>query len=83
VTDRTVLALSVLPAPTVLLVATAPLHDVFSTGIELVSVQWWPVLDTTSGPWFWVHTHYEYGLVPVGLFLLGRYVLTAIEPFRT
>jgi signal transduction histidine kinase len=83
VTRGSVLALAVLPAVTLALVALGPDPPLHYTSVGIQRVDGWPVADLALGPWFWVHALYEYGLILFGVFLLARYALGTLEPFRT
>ncbi len=83
VSRTAVLGLGALPAVTLTLVALAPNPPLHYTSVGLQRVGGWPVADLAVGPWFWVNAYYEYGLILFGVFLLARYALGTLEPFRT
>jgi PAS domain S-box-containing protein len=74
--------LAVEPVVTLGLLFTNGAHGLYYTGVEVISVQGAPVLSTTGGPAFWLHTAYSYVLIAVALLLLVRFALTAEGLYR-
>jgi PAS domain S-box-containing protein len=72
-TGPRLLALSVIPVLTIVVVATNGTHGLFWRQIALVEG---PVLTSEHGPWFWVHFTFVYGL------LLLTTVLVLVEGLR-
>jgi signal transduction histidine kinase len=70
VTPATVASLAVVPLLTVVLVATTRSHGLFYTSLEIVEVGPLATVVGDSGPWFWVHTAYSYGLLALASLLL-------------
>lgn len=69
-TRRWLLVLCLSPALTLLLVFTNEAHGLIWTEVGLDSSGPIPVLTTTHGPWFWVHSLYSYVLIITGAILL-------------
>lgn len=63
VTPRRAGQLLIVPAVTLLLVATAGFHDLIYTGVSLEPSTLGTNLVTERGAWFWVHTAYSYALL--------------------
>jgi diguanylate cyclase (GGDEF)-like protein/PAS domain S-box-containing protein len=70
VTRRNVILLFIIPALTIFMVVTNPLHHFYysSTGVDTSGL--FPMLALTRGPWFWVHTTYSYIMLVTITFLL-------------
>ena len=83
VTPRTVGALLVFPALTVLVLASTLEHGLFYAGFETRTVAGMAILETVRGPWFWAFAVYGWGFLALGSFLLvyGGYRLPAL--YRT
>ncbi|WP_178915097.1 histidine kinase N-terminal 7TM domain-containing protein [Natronomonas gomsonensis] len=73
VTGRQLAGLFVVPALSLLLLATNPVHGLFFAGVERSTMAGTVVFETTAGPWFWVHSLYSYALLGGGTLLLVRF----------
>lgn len=73
-TRRTVAALSVVPALTVLLTWTNPWHGLVWTQNVVVPVDGLALVRESFGPWFWVFLVYTYALLTVGGAALVRLI---------
>lgn len=69
-TRRWLLALCISPALTLLFVFTNEAHGLIWTEIGMDSSGPIPVLATTHGVWFWIHSAYSYILIIAGAILL-------------
>ncbi len=69
-TRRWLLVLCISPILTVLFVFTNELHGLIWSEVGLDSSGPIPVLSTTHGPWFWIHSLYSYVLIITGAILL-------------
>lgn len=74
---RTVTVLSVVPAITILLTWTNPLHGAMWTQNDPRLVGGLVIVEQTFGPWFWVYTVYTYAAIAFGAFLLLRLIWTS------
>jgi signal transduction histidine kinase len=83
VTPGAVAALSVVPAVTIAVLATNPLHGLFYASVEGTAVGSLTTLATDAGAWFWVHTAYSYGLLAVASALLVVFGVTRRRLYRT
>ncbi|MBE0586160.1 MAG: PAS domain S-box protein, partial [Desulfofustis sp.] len=70
VNRRRLVALSVVPAITVLLAWTSDHHTLFRYNYRLDDTGLFPILLWDSGPWYWIHICYSYGLFLASLILL-------------
>ncbi|WP_276260376.1 histidine kinase N-terminal 7TM domain-containing protein [Haloglomus litoreum] len=82
VTANTVALLSVLPATTVLVLATNPLHGLFYRSMGAAAVGSLSTITAEAGPWFWVHTAYSYGLLAVASALLVAFGVSRRRLYR-
>jgi diguanylate cyclase (GGDEF)-like protein/PAS domain S-box-containing protein len=62
-----ILLLAVIPALTLLLLATNRYHGLVWQDIHLASGAGFTYIGKTYGPWFWIHTTYSYLLVALAL----------------
>lgn len=69
-TRRWLLVLCISPALTILFVFTSELHSLIWTEVDMANSGSIPVLDTSHGVWFWVHSAYSYILIITGAVLL-------------
>lgn len=69
------ISLLLIPAVSLLVLWTNPLHDLFRTSVQLTDVGSMRVLTATLGPYFWFHTTYSYFFILGGVFLLMRHAL--------
>jgi PAS domain S-box-containing protein len=66
-----ILAASIIPAITILLVWTNAYHELVRRDVQLVAWDTYHVLIVTAyGPWFWIHVGYCYLLLALGSILL-------------
>ena len=70
VTRRRLATLFVVPAITVILAWTSDHHTLFRYNYHLDNSGLFPILLWNSGPWYWVHICYSYGLFAASLILL-------------
>lgn len=77
------LALSVVPAISLLLMATSPWHHLFLVSVDYVRAGPY-LIDAVweLGPWFWVHFAYSYGLILLGDFWILRRALALFSTLR-
>jgi len=71
-TRRSVAAIGAVPAATVAVVWTNPVHGLMWSHNAVVVVDGLAILEQTFGPWFWVYTAYTYGATLVGATLFVR-----------
>jgi signal transduction histidine kinase len=76
------LLLFIIPAITLILVWTNSLHGWMWYDAKLSRVGEFIIYIKTYGTWFWVHTVYSYGLVLVGITILGRLLLQTRGLYR-
>jgi PAS domain S-box-containing protein len=82
-TTRTrLLLLSILPVLTMGIILTNESHHLFWTGASLAREGGYLLLNTTNGPWFWVHAAYTYILILIGLALIIRALLRWPAQYR-
>ncbi|QLD88920.1 hypothetical protein HWV07_07705 [Natronomonas salina] len=79
---RRVALLFVVPAASLLLLATDPSHDLFFAGVSEVPFGTETVFTTESGPWFWVNALYSYVLFGGATALLGRFAASNHRVYR-
>ena len=79
---RTLFALTVMPALTLLLVSTNQLHGLIWSSVQLDRSGFYPVLSLRYGPAFWIHTLYSYLLVIAGSLILIRFSRGAQRLYR-
>jgi signal transduction histidine kinase len=73
VTGQQLAGLFVVPAISLLLLATNPAHGLFFAGVEPSVTDGTVVFEAAAGPWFWVHSLYSYALLGCGTLLLVRF----------
>lgn len=61
-----------IPMITFLLVLTTPLHGLHYASVAVATDGPFPLLDITTGPWYWIHTVYFYGVMVWNLHELVR-----------
>ena len=76
-----ILALSVLPAITLLLLWTNPYHGLMRESVALDTTGPISVLVTDYGLWFWVHTAYSYLLLLGGTLVAMQMIFSATRPY--
>jgi signal transduction histidine kinase len=74
--------LFVVPATSVLLLATNPLHGLFFADVTLVTFGETTVFTPSPGPWFWVNAAHSYLLFGVATALLGRFAVRSHRLYR-
>ena len=79
---RRLALLSIIPLTTLLIIFTDKWHHLFRTSETLASEGGYVLLNTTNGPWFWVHAAYTYTLIMIGLFLIVRALLRWPAQYR-
>ena len=82
INTRRLIAISILPLITLIIIFTNQAHLLFRTSLRLVSEGGYFLLDTVNGPWFWVHAAYTYALIMIGLFLIVRALLRWPAEYR-
>jgi PAS domain S-box-containing protein len=74
--------LAVEPVLVLVLVVTNGGHKLYYESVTNVLVGTSPVLTTTAGPGFWLHTAYSYILIGLAVLLLIRFALTTERLYR-
>lgn len=82
VARRTLVTLAIMPALTLLLVWTNPVHGLIWSSVQLDQSGFNPVLSLRYGPGFWIHTLYSYLLVIGGSLVLVRFSRRAQRLYR-
>ncbi|MGD9189967.1 MAG: histidine kinase N-terminal 7TM domain-containing protein, partial [Desulfobacteraceae bacterium] len=75
-------AISVLPAATLVLVATNHYHHWMFSSFEMVHTGSYYLLYPHFGPWFWIHTGYSYLALAIGFLLLTRHLISTPAHFK-
>jgi diguanylate cyclase (GGDEF)-like protein/PAS domain S-box-containing protein len=70
VTRRNIILLFIIPAVTIVMVATNQLHHFYYSSASVDTSGSFPMLALTRGPWFWVHSAYSYAVLLTITFLL-------------
>ncbi len=73
---------SVLPAITLIMVATNRYHQWMFTSLEIVETSSYLFVVRDFGPWFWVHAGYSYLLLFLGFFFMAKQLIDAPSPYR-
>jgi PAS domain S-box-containing protein len=81
-TRRRLAWLAVVPAITLVLVWTDPLHGLMRRDVVLDTAGPFPVIGKTYGPWFWVFAAYSYGLLSAAVYLLIQALRRASPLYR-
>jgi signal transduction histidine kinase len=81
-TPRRIALLFVVPATSLLLLATDPVHDLFFTAVAEVAFGDFTVFVTERGPWFWVNTLYSYVLFGAATALLAGFAINNHRVYR-
>jgi len=79
---RRLAMLSIIPLTTLIIIFTDKRHHLFRTSESLAREGGFLLLNTTNGPWFWVHAAYTYILIMIGLFLIVRALLRWPAQYR-
>ena len=74
--------LSILPAATLVLVATNRYHHLMFTSLEFVKTPAYIFLYREFGIWFWIHATYCYILLFLGFLYLAKQFLDSPSPYR-
>jgi len=82
VNTRNIILLSVVPFATAIILLTNNIHKLFRTKYTLVTEGGFLVLETTNGPWFWIHSAYTYLLIMIGLVLVVQTLLRWPPQYR-
>jgi len=83
-TPGKIVAVSVLPVTTVLMVWTNEFHFLHYASVAVDSTSGpFPLLDFEEGPWYWIHTLYFYVLLLWGTYLLLQNYRNADQLFRS
>lgn len=75
-------AISVVPAATLVIVATNHYHHWMFSSFEMVRTGSYYLLYPHFGPWFWIHTGYSYIALAIGFLVLTRHLLSAPAHFK-
>lgn len=75
-------AISVLPAATLVFVATSHYHHWMFSSFEMVRTGGYYLLYPHFGPWFWIHTGYSYITLTIGFLVLTRHLLSTPAHFK-
>ena len=71
-TPKVLLGLGIMTCITVVIILTTEHHGWFYRKIGLKSQADFILLQWEPGPWYWVYTTYLYGLMGLGIWILGR-----------
>ena len=82
VNTRNIILLSIVPFATAIILLTNNIHKLFRTKYTLVTEGGFLVLETTNGPWFWIHSAYTYLLIMIGLVLVVQTLLRWPPQYR-
>lgn len=82
-TPRTVAALCVIPALTIVLAWTEVQPGLVRESVSFDASAALPVLHVEFGPWFWLHAGYSYVLLLAGIVALGSSAIAAPSTQRT
>jgi two-component system, cell cycle sensor histidine kinase and response regulator CckA len=74
--------LSIIPAATLVLVATNRYHNLMFTSLEFVKTTPYIFLYRKFGTWFWIHTTYCYILLFLGFLYMAKQFLDSPSPYR-
>jgi PAS domain S-box-containing protein len=77
------LALSLMPVATLVLLWTNPTHGLVQTSVTLDPAGPYPGLATTHGFWFWLHIGYSYALIAAALAILVATLLRSPQVYRS
>ncbi len=81
-TRKTIPLFFIIPAITILLVLTNPLHHLYYTGFTSVVDNGLVIWAFLHGPLFWIHVSYSYGLSLLGLALVITRLYAARDIYR-
>jgi len=79
---RQIALVAILPAVTLLLVATNRYHQWMFTSLEVVKTDAYLFIMRKFGPWFWVHAAYSYVLLFLGFFFMAKHLITSPSHYR-
>ncbi|MBN1637281.1 MAG: PAS domain S-box protein [Deltaproteobacteria bacterium] len=74
--------LSIIPIITIVMLITNEMHGLMMYGIHLDTSGYFPILDRTFGPWFWVHSAFCYILLFIGSFLFIKALIRSPHLYR-
>ncbi|WP_423200893.1 histidine kinase N-terminal 7TM domain-containing protein [Clostridium carboxidivorans] len=75
---RTLMLLYVIPTIVLLVNYTNDFHHLFYKKMYINDQGIFPILEVIHGPWYWVHTVYNYVLMVIGLIIFIRAYLKAV-----
>jgi PAS domain S-box-containing protein len=81
-TRRRTIALGLIPALSIVLYLSNPLHHVFFRSIHFYQTDFVILSNLVYGPWFYVHTVFSYALMLSGAALLFRFALRTFRLYR-
>ncbi|MCE5253561.1 MAG: EAL domain-containing protein [Actinomycetia bacterium] len=81
-TLRRVLALSVIPLATQVLLWSDPYHHLMRATVWLDTTGSYPVVGRTFGPWFWVHCAYSYTLLAIAIGIIAATLVSTPYFYR-
>ncbi len=79
---RQLVLLLIVPAVTLTMVATNPLHHWMFTRFETVVIDPYRLLFPHFGPYFWLHVAYSYSLLLIGVIALAKPLLGSPAHYR-
>jgi Signal transduction histidine kinase len=79
---RTLMLLYIMPVITLVLNYTNDFHHLFYKKMYMNNDGFFPVLEVIHGPWYWVHTVYNYVLMIIGLIIFIKAYLKAVTIIR-
>ncbi len=77
-----IVMLSVIPAVTMLMVATNRYHHWMFTSFDVIETASNRFIMRQFGPWFWIHASYSYILLFLGFFFMAKHLIDAPTPYR-
>jgi PAS domain S-box-containing protein len=79
---RYLILVSIIPALTLLMVATNHIHQMMFTKFDIVEVNEYRLVYPYFGPMFWVHVFYTYSLIIIGFIFLTKYLIDTPAHFQ-
>ncbi len=77
-----VVMLGIIPAITMLMVATNRYHSLMFTSLEVIDAGANLFIVRQFGPWFWIHAGYSYILLFLGFFFMAKHLIDAPTHYR-
>lgn len=74
--------LLIIPAITVLLVATNRYHHLMFTSLDTVETVSYVYIVRKFGTWFWIHATYSYVLLLLGFFFMAKHLIDSPSHYR-